>query len=39
MLRILYGPAGTGKTAALMDEIRAAVEQKRGGQILLVPEQ
>ena len=39
MLRILIGKAGTGKTAALMDEIRASVERRESGIILLVPEQ
>ena len=33
------GKAGAGKTAAVMAQIRHAVEEKRGGQILLVPEQ
>ena len=39
MLRLILGKAGAGKTAAVMEEIRAAVEAKRGGQLLLVPEQ
>ena len=39
MLRLILGKAGTGKTAAVMEEIRRAVEERRGGQILLVPEQ
>ncbi len=39
MLRLILGKAGTGKTAAVMEEIRAAVEAGRGGQLLLVPEQ
>ena len=39
MLRIRYGAAGSGKTAALMREIRAAVLEKRPGQLLIVPEQ
>lgn len=39
MLRLILGKAGAGKTAAVMEEIRAAVEARRGGQILLVPEQ
>ena len=39
MLRLILGKAGAGKTAAVMDEIRRAVEEGRGGQILLVPEQ
>ena len=39
MLNILYGPAGSGKTAALMARIRAAVGREEPGQILIVPEQ
>lgn len=39
MLRLILGKAGAGKTAAVMEEIRAAVEEGRGGQLLLVPEQ
>ena len=39
MLHLLLGKAGAGKTAAIMAQIRRAVEEKRGGQILLVPEQ
>ena len=39
MLHLILGKAGTGKTAAVMAAIRRAVEERRGGQILLVPEQ
>ena len=39
MLRIFYGRAGTGKSAAVMSEIKAAVDRGEGGYILLVPEQ
>ena len=39
MLRLILGKAGAGKTAAVIEEIRAAVAQRQGGQILLVPEQ
>ena len=39
MLHLILGKAGTGKTTAVMDAIRRAVEEQRGGQILLVPEQ
>ena len=39
MLRILYGEPGSGKTAAIMERIRAAVAQKRPGNLLIVPEQ
>lgn len=39
MLRIFYGRAGTGKSAAVMSEIKAAVDRGNGGYILLVPEQ
>ena len=38
-LRIIYGKASSGKTKMIMEEIRAAVEKKQGGIILLVPEQ
>ncbi len=38
MLRIIYGEAGTGKSAALMDEIRRGADSGRR-YILLVPEQ
>ena len=39
MLRIFYGRAGTGKSAAVMSEIKAAADRGEGGYILLVPEQ
>lgn len=39
MLRIISGRAGTGKSAAVMNEIARAVERREGGYILLVPEQ
>ena len=39
MLRLIIGKAGTGKTAAIISEIRRAVEAGRGGNLLLVPEQ
>ncbi len=39
MLRLLIGPAGTGKTAAVLEEIRERVNAKQSGAILLVPEQ
>ncbi len=39
MLEIIFGAAGTGKTARVMAEICRAVAQKRPGQLLLVPEQ
>ena len=39
MLRLIIGKAGTGKTAAVIDEIRQAVEAQQPGRILLVPEQ
>ena len=38
MLRILYGTAGTGKSAAIMDEIRGGADSGER-YILLVPEQ
>ena len=37
MLHLILGKAGTGKTTAVMAAIRRAVEERRGGQILLVP--
>ena len=39
VLRLILGKAGTGKTTAVMEEIRALVEQRIGGTLLLVPEQ
>ncbi len=39
MLRIITGLAGAGKTARIMDELRADVLAGRGGRVLLVPEQ
>ena len=39
MLRLIIGRAGAGKTAAVIEEIRQAAAEGRGGRILLVPEQ
>ena len=39
MLRLIIGRAGSGKTAAVMEEIAGAVREGRGGSMLLVPEQ
>ncbi len=39
MLRLITGKAGTGKTSAVNSEIRQAVQECRGGIILIVPEQ
>lgn len=39
MLHIYYGPAGAGKTSGLMQTLKALVSEKRGGNLLLVPEQ
>ena len=39
MLRLIIGKAGTGKTAAVIDEIREAVQKGLGGSMLIVPEQ
>ena len=39
MLRLIIGKAGTGKTAAVIGEIREAVEKGVGGSMLIVPEQ
>ena len=39
MLTLITGRAGTGKTAAIISEIRAAIERKEGRRILIVPEQ
>ena len=39
MLKLLIGKAGTGKTAAVINEIKQAVDSGQPGRILLVPEQ
>lgn len=39
MLRIFSGRAGTGKTAAVMNEIKSAVQSGDGRCLLIVPEQ
>ena len=39
MLRLILGRAGSGKTAAIIGEIREAVEKGLGGNMLIVPEQ
>lgn len=39
MLRLLIGKAGSGKTAAVIEEIKNNVEHGIGGSIMLVPEQ
>ncbi len=39
MLRLIIGRAGSGKTAAVIAEIREAVEKGLGGSMLIVPEQ
>ena len=39
MLRLILGRAGSGKTAAVITEIREAVEKGLGGNMLIVPEQ
>ena len=39
MLTLILGKAGSGKTAAVLEKIRAFVEKGEGGVILLVPEQ
>ena len=39
MLRLILGRAKSGKTAAVMEEIRARVETGAEGAVLLVPEQ
>ena len=39
MLRLILGRAGSGKTAAVIDEIREAVQKGLGGSMLIVPEQ
>ncbi len=39
MLRFIIGKAGTGKTAAVYAELRAAVERRESRCMLLVPEQ
>ena len=39
MLRFIIGKAGTGKTAAIYEELRQAVERRENRRYLLVPEQ
>ena len=39
MLRLITGRAGTGKTAAVMDEIALAAARGEGKRLLIVPEQ
>ena len=39
MLKLMIGKAGTGKTAAVINEIKQAVDARQPGRILLVPEQ
>ena len=39
MLTLILGKAGTGKTAAVINEINAAVQRGEGKRMLIVPEQ
>ena len=39
MLHLIIGKAGTGKTAAIIEKIRAAVQRREGGHMMIVPEQ
>ena len=39
MLRLIIGKAGSGKTAAVINEIAQAVKAKQAGRIVIVPEQ
>lgn len=39
MLTLITGKAGSGKTAAVINEINLAVQRGEGGSILIVPEQ
>lgn len=39
MLHLIIGKAGTGKTAAIIEKIRGAVQRCEGGHMLIVPEQ
>ena len=39
MLTLILGKAGTGKTAAVINEINAAVQRGDGKRMLIVPEQ
>jgi len=39
MLHLILGPAATGKTGKIYEEIRRRIEEKKPGAILLVPEQ
>lgn len=39
MLTLILGKAGSGKTSAIIEEIRGAVERREGGRMMIVPEQ
>jgi ATP-dependent helicase/nuclease subunit B len=39
LLKLILGRAGSGKTARIMEEIKQGVDSRKGGLILLVPEQ
>ena len=39
MLRLITGPAGSGKTASVMEEIKLNMQSGAAGSILIVPEQ
>lgn len=39
MLTLITGGAGAGKTALCMDEIKRAVQARKGGRLMIVPEQ
>lgn len=39
MLRLIIGAARSGKTSAVMEEISALIENKKGGTMFIVPEQ
>ena len=39
VLKLMIGKAGTGKTAAVINEIKQAVDSGQPGRLLLVPEQ
>lgn len=39
MLTLILGKAGSGKTSAVIEDIRAAVQRREGRHIMIVPEQ
>ena len=39
MLRLYLGRAGSGKTSYILNELSQRAREKRGGNVLIVPEQ